>query len=422
MRNKKDIVQDALLTAKEIEQAAKHNAQDVIIEAFAPRLMDVVRQALSEEGPGPQLDSPVTALAKSEEENDEADGQLGNEDAAPEAIAPGTGTREVSPKGKKHSIDKPAPAPGNMTEEEEIDDEDFMEEGTEHDLGSQPGDLPRDAGDDDDDLVDEAMDYEDIDLDEADDEDELDLDDPDLEQEPVDTEDDVFEAEDDVEDEELDIPDELFDDEDDQDIDQDGPEGDEGGDVNINVDNDDAEDAPDDELGEMDDEELDIDIEDDEMDSAMIPDEEMEEGLYLRREGEFTKIDPADALTSRIEDLEEEREKLANAVGFLKGQIGEVNLFNSKLAHLVKLYESGLFSRSEKRKIAERLDTSKSIKQVQAIYNRIVKEADSRTVLDDIHDVITESRTRRTAKPTGESVYESAEVKRMRHLAGLDKD
>ena len=88
MKRKKDIVQDALLTAKELETAAKSNAQDVIIEAFAPRLIDLVRQTISEEGPGPQLASPVTALAKSEEENDEADGKLGNEDAAPEAIAP----------------------------------------------------------------------------------------------------------------------------------------------------------------------------------------------------------------------------------------------------------------------------------------------------------------------------------------------
>jgi hypothetical protein len=54
------------------------------------------------------------------------------------------------------------------------------------------------------------------------------------------------------------------------------------------------------------------------------------------------------------------------------------------------------------------------------VYKNIVKEADSRTVLDDIHDVITESRVRRSSKPSGESVYESDEVRRMRKLAGLD--
>ena len=426
---KKDIVKDALLTAKELEQAAKRNAHDVIIEAFTPRLTDVIRQTLNEEGPGPQLPDPVTKLAKGEEEETEADGVLGNEDAAPEAIAPTQGDKEISGKGKKHSIDKPAPAPGTMTEaEDEEDMEDVeMEEGEDHDLGKLHFD-DRDSGDSEfkapginelDDEYDEDEDEEQSiapDMDSEDDELELEMDDEEeLDMDPVEDEDDVFEEE--GEDEELDIPDELFDDEDDQELDDEpAPEGDE---AELDVP---AEDGlEDDELGEMDDEELDVDIDDEaDMDQDMaMDDEEFEEGLYVRREGKFVKVDPAEALDSRMNDLEEEREKLANAVGFLKGQLGEVNLFNAKMAHLVKLYESGLFSRPEKRRIAERLDNCKSMKQVQTVYKNIVTEADDRTVLDDIHDVITESRVRRSNKPTGETVYESDEVKYMKRLAGL---
>jgi len=441
MSKKKDIVKDALLTARDLEIAAKSNAQDVVIEAFTPRLTDVIRQTLAEEGPGPQLDDPVTDLAKGEEEETESsevqnDGQVS--DGHPESITPDAGENELRGKGKKHKLDRPAPAPGQMTEEEDEDmdldmvdeDEDMdlddlddeMEEGygkkkkmkedDGRDVGKQPGYTPRDGGvDHDETKLDESDDMEDeMDMDD-DDELELEMDDleDDGEMDSVDPEDDVFEADEDGEDEELEIPDELFDDVDDQDV-----EGAEDMD----------EEPMDDEEPEMEeDEELDLDVVDDEADMDMddMGDEDMmEDGLYVRKEGEFQKVDPADALESRINDLEEEREKLANAVGTLRGQLGEVNLFNAKMSHLVKLYESGWFSTREKRRIAERLDRCSSIKQVKAVYKNIVGEAQDRTVLDDIHDTITESRVRRSSKPTGEAVYESDEVRRMRRIAGIE--
>lgn len=438
---KKDIVKDALLTARDLEIAAKRNARNVMIEAFAPRLTDVIRQTIREEGPGPQLDDPVTDLAKGEEEETESS-EVQNDaevsDAHPEAISPDQGDKEIAGKGKKHDIDRPAPAPGQMTEEEDMDDElideeddielDDMEEGEDHDVGKLHFD-DRDAGDssfergdgeshnvgpnegDDYDLDEE----EDIDLEEMEDmdleeEDELDLEDDDevdLEEEDdeeVAPEDGDPEGEDD---EEIEIPDELFDDADDQELPEDGEEAD-------------ADAEPE----EEDDEELDLDVVDDEAgmeeQDMELGDEEFEEGLYLRREGEFQKVDPSEALQSRIDDLEEERDKLASAVTALKGQLGETNLYNLKLTHLVRLYESGLFSRKEKRRIAERLDRCNSQKQVKQVFQNIVTEAESRTVLDDVHDAITESRVRRNSKPTGESVYESDEIRRMRKIAGLD--
>jgi hypothetical protein len=421
MRKNKDIVKDALLTAKELEQAAKRNAQDVIIEAFTPRLIDVIRQTLSEEGPGPQLADPVTKLAKGEEEETESD-EVQNKaevsDGHPEKIKPGMDDREIGKKGKKHDLDRAAPAPGQMTEEEELDDEEDVEdveEGEDHDIGKLYFD-DRDEGDSD--FLHE------LDLDDEDDEmqfedDDMDADDEELvNQDPIDAVDDVFEQDED-EDEELELPDELFNDENDQDMD-DVP-SDEPVDAEASAEEAPMEDEEDDELDEED-EELDIDIEDDEadMEENDMDAEEYDDGLYVRREGQFMKVNPSEALEDKMNDLEEEKTKLANAVATLKGQLGEVNLFNAKMAHLVKLYESGLFSRSEKRRIAERLDSCKSTKQVQVVYKNIVKEADSRTVLDDIHDVITESRVRRSSKPSGESVYESDEVRRMRKLAGLD--
>lgn len=436
---KKDIVKDALLIAKQLEIAARKNAQDIVVEAFTPRLMDVVRQTIREEGPGPQLDGPVTKLAKGEEEETESS-EVQNDamasDGYPEGISPTPGEKELKGKGKKHDLDRTAPAPGQMTEGEYEDDMD-MEEGEDHDVGklhfddrdagdsefergdgefneSEEIDLDMDpeAGEDEELDIDIGMDEDDdMDLGDMDGEDELDLEEDDLDMDAmdmdaVDPEDDVFEAEDEEGGEELEIPDELFDDADDQEV---------GGDDEVPMDEDD--------------EELDLDVVDDEdpdmseeYDEDMMGDEEFEEGLYVRKEGKFEKVDPSQALEARMKDLEEERDKLANALTAMKGQLGEQHLLNVKLVHLVRLYESGQFSSKEKRRIAERLDRCSSPKKVQAVYKSIVAEASERTVLDDVHDVLTEQRVRRTSKPTGETVYESAEVKRMRRLAGLDRD
>lgn len=427
MTKKKDIVQDALLIAKSLEEAAKKNAQDIVVEAFTPRLMDVVRHTIREEGPGPQLDDPVTDLASGEEEETESsevqnDAQVS--DGHPEGISPSQGDHEISGKGKKHDLDRTAPEPGQMTEGEYEDDD--MEEGEDHDVGKLHFD-DRDAGDSsfergdgefnesddiDLDVDDEAGDDEELDIDigmdeeedmDLDDEDELDLE-MDMGDDP---EDDVFEAEDEEDaegDEELEIPDELFDDAEDQDVPEDGEEP----------------------VEDEEDEELDLDVVDDEdpdmseeYDEDMMGDEEFEEGLYVRKEGEFQKVDPSQALEARMQDLEEERDKLANALTAMKGQLGEQHLLNVKLVHLVRLYESGQFSSKEKRRIAERLDRCSSAKRVKSVFKSIVAEASDRTVLDDVHDVLTEQRVRRTSQPTGETVYESDEVKRMKRLAGL---
>ena len=403
--SKKDIIKDALISAREIELAAKNNAQQHIIEAFIPRLEDVIRQTLNEEGPGPQLDSPIDDLAKGEEEeteSSEVQNAAGSSDGHPEKIEPTQGDKEITNKGKGHKLDKPAEKPAQENSDAEVPGSN----GGNMNKKSMDGALKEAEDEEDEDVVTEELDDEELNDEESDDEElgleeeesddeELDLDDEELDLDD-DSQSDDSQSDDSDDDDELEIPDELFDDPDEME---------------------DKESSED-----LKDEEVDPD-EDQDMDDMMdhdVGEEELEDGLYVRRDGKFIKVDPAEALEDKMKDLEEEREKLASAVGFLKGQLGEVNLFNAKLAHLVKLYESGLFSRVEKKQIAERLDECTSIKGVKKTYSKIVKEASERTVLDSIGDVIRESRVRRNTKPTGESVYESAEVKRMRKLAGLD--
>jgi hypothetical protein len=250
---------------------------------------------------------------------------------------------------------------------------------------------------DDDELTeDEDMDIDDEEITESDDvDDDIDLDDEGDEGIDVDFDD---------EDEELEVDEELFDD----------SEVDEDEDLELDIEDDeDLElDIEDEELID-DDEDIELDIEDDEED--FVDDDDLEEGLYARRNGKFNKVTPTQYLESKVEDLEEERDKLANAVTYLRDQLQEVNLFNTKLTYANKLYESGVFNVEEKLDVAVRLDECRSIKQVKREYKRITRQLNNSNPLDQINEMI-QSKSKRVIS---ENVYESNEMSRMKKLAGI---
>lgn len=475
MTKRRNIIKRALIDAEELERAANANAVDMIIETFTPKLTDIFKEAFEDED--------------SEDELKESD-DMDNDDELKEEDDPDIGDLE--------------------------DDDELETEGTEHDLGKQPGDLSRDEGDDEEDELNEEWeaeastgtsqkakvsktdgwdavhdgDYEEdpgenedtlpgddyadtsggdqkisiedpgkgekipgtkvadqsggnqkppvedpgktedsqegdlsgrTGLKEAEDDEDFDLDDIEEDDEFVDMdvedEDDVFE--DDTQepssedDEELEIPDELFGEEDDEEV-SDSPEDEDGPELQF-VDSLDGE-------GEEDDEEVGLDLEDD---APIQPEEDeeddsYEEGLYLRKEGKFVKVSPADALKTRMSELEEENARLQKAYSAMQGQLGEAHLFNAKLAHVNKLYLSGLFSANEKLKIAETIDNCKTVKSVKSAYAEILQEVNTRNPLDGFSKLISEKRN--AAKSVKkENIFESAEVRRMMNLAGIKK-
>ena len=356
----KNIIKQALLEAEELERAALENAKDVLIEAFTPDLLDLFKKKLNEE-----------------EEFDVDDENI--------------------------------PVDDSEDEEEPMEDEP-VKEGTEHDLGKEP-----DAGRDDTDASGEELE-EYATVTEAEEEDE-----------EGDSEDETPEPEEDAEEEEFEIPDELFDDEEEEaeedmdeedDVvmdtdDEEEPEGDSEED-----DSEESEDVEEDEEFDdvEDDEELDIDI-DDEDEEMEEPEEEYDEGLYMRKEGQFVKVSPEDALNYRKSELEEENERLTGALTALRGQIAEANTFNAKLAYTNKLYNSGLFNTSEKESIVERMDECESVDEVKHLYSKIVKEVKTNNPLDNFSKTIKEAKT--VSKTKSENIFESTEVLRMKKMAGI---
>lgn len=438
MARKKDLLKEALLVAEEVERATVENAKDLVTETFAPKLEKFIRDSLN------------TSVNEDDEEFEKGSGLEDGDEEIKEDWNSGPYMTRRERKVKTNDINKPssrglseeegledpewAPSPpvedeitdaapgGNnqvndraygkdgkpfvTTEDEEMDDLDTDDEDIEGEFSDAPDDeLGEDEEvslDDDDDEM--TSDDDDISLDDAEAEEDSTSppeNEPDLEPED---EDDVFEDEGIPSDEEdgdevLEIPDELFDDE----------EGSEGNEEDPAM-------TPDEDGSDLGDDELDLGDE--------TEDEELEEGtLYVNKGGKMRKVTPTSYYEGRIRELEETRDKLSKAVTYLRSQLSETTLFNAKLAHLNKLYESGMFSKNEKLEIASRLDRAKNVAQTQTIYKNIVKETLNKNPLDNLHEAIRD-RGSYAVKPTktkSENIYESDEVKRMLELAGVLK-
>lgn len=186
------------------------------------------------------------------------------------------------------------------------------------------------------------------------------------------------------------IPDELFDDEDDM-----KEEDDEFGDEDLD-------------LG--DDDEIDLDIEDDDLPPSGDGDED-EDDLPFKQEGRISSL-----------RLRKENRRLKKLVESLTTQMRDINLFNSKLAHLNKLYMSGMYTNKEKEKIAERLDKCGSLKSVGLVYKKIIAETKG-APSKNFANLIKEARTKGAKEAKNDSLYRSPELakelNRFKTLAGL---
>ena len=456
---KKKIMEEALLEAKELEQAARENATKMVIESFSPNFVSFFKDILNEVDDAEFDDDDMYGNDDEEDETmDEAEHDIGKEPdngrrgtdasldddeelkegeySAPDPEKGQAGLPKIGQPTTKKATETPS---GNMHTKAS---DSWEAEGSSGAAGQDPEknspDLPAkgkpstkktgEGWEDEGSGGNSATDPEKGGknglsgvptpkvVKEADDEE----DDEEFEKEPEDGGGDGETPDD------LDVPSDLFDDGDDE-IDDENDSEDTGGE--------DLEMSDDFEDGEEDDAEVDVDIDvdsdedgeestvdfdvDDDFDGEDDPldlgdEEEFEEGLYMRKEGTFQKVTPAEYLQTRLGELDEENRQLTAALQAMKGQLGETHLFNAKLAHLNKLYMSGAFSNYEKESIAERLDSCETIDEVKGLYKTIIMEVKDKNPLDDFSAMIKEHRTAKKAKT--ENIYESKDVTRMRNI------
>ena len=511
---KKNLIEEALIEARELEAASIENAKDVVLETFKPDFVEFFKDVLNESEESEDDDEDEVNeedlyeedeedededevnetdhdMGKLEDDDDETTHDLGkgftNEeyyleegeyddvdgDPTPESeeYLPAEDRPKVKKVGKSGWEDEgsagydmsgpengKSPMPGGtpkakQTGESGWEDEGYYttpkksadpEKGGKNGLDNVPTakivrELNRRGILEDEDINVEDLVYENEDLYEEEDHEEPDGDE-DEDGEESDHDEDleegmfygrssgIFEEEEEDSDEkdELDVPDELFDDEDDEDSDSD-EEDEDSMDEDVDIDIEDEEEDEDDDL----DEEVDLDVddeEDDDEDESVNEEEdddededEVNENLYIRENGRFMKITPAEYLNNRIETLKEENEDLLEFAEELQGRLYEANLFNAKLAHMNKLFMSEAFTNNEKTRIAEKLDECESIADVKSLYNTIISEVQEMNPLDDFSRVIKEQRIS-TGKAKTENIYESNDVSRMRQLINYKTD
>jgi len=110
--------------------------------------------------------------------------------------------------------------------------------------------------------------------------------------------------------------------------------------------------------------------------------------------------------------------KYKRAVGALKGQLVEMNLFNAKLLYVNKLMQSRNLSSKQQRAIVEALDNARTLREARLLYKSLTQSLNKRSSLTEGKTARTlgsSSRSTRSATPATNGV----EVDRWSVLAGL---
>jgi len=129
-----------------------------------------------------------------------------------------------------------------------------------------------------------------------------------------------------------------------------------------------------------------------------------------------------ESLKAKVNEQTSEIKKFHKSFVELRSQFNEMQTFNAKLAYANKLFANGGFSQKEKLQIAESFDKVGSVKDAKQLYNSIISENKLNVI--DVQKEIAPGGPK-AAKPANPQqsqhnvLYESAEIKRMRQLAGI---
>jgi len=127
------------------------------------------------------------------------------------------------------------------------------------------------------------------------------------------------------------------------------------------------------------------------------------------------------------ENLKEELDEHKRTCEFLKGQLNEVNLLNAKLLYTNKLFKANSLNNSQKMKIIEAFDLTKSIREVKLTYAAMNEAMNLGSGLQKKNHMIAESLASKpigTTKPGNEKlITEEVNVmaSRFQTLAGIKK-
>lgn len=177
-----------------------------------------------------------------------------------------------------------------------------------------------------------------------------------------------------------------------------------------------------------DDEEIDLD----EMLNEILAEEEIEEGSYDKEEMEE---EISEEVSEEVEEgshdkdkMEEELKEALETIDTLRQDLQEVNLLNSKLLYVNKVFKANNLTESQKANVIAAFDKAENVKEVKLVFETVSENVVSKQASKPARSV-NESKLGSASKATGTTarrpqiISESDQaVLRMQKLAGIIKN
>ena len=119
-------------------------------------------------------------------------------------------------------------------------------------------------------------------------------------------------------------------------------------------------------------------------------------------------------------ELKESQEKMVDALKQFRQKLQEVAVFNSNLAHVVRLFTENTTTKNEKVDIVKRMDEAKTIKESSLIYKGLVKELmgvkSKKTIKESVDAKVNKTASTGASQITESKVFENPELAKMKAM------
>jgi hypothetical protein len=126
-------------------------------------------------------------------------------------------------------------------------------------------------------------------------------------------------------------------------------------------------------------------------------------------------------LVSENEELKENHEKMVDALKQFRQKLQEVAVFNSNLAHVVRLFTENTTTKEEKVDIVKRMDEATSLKESKMMFKTLSKELESvkskKTIQESVDEKVNKTASTGSKEIITESkVYAHPELDKMKKM------
>jgi hypothetical protein len=125
-------------------------------------------------------------------------------------------------------------------------------------------------------------------------------------------------------------------------------------------------------------------------------------------------------LATENEELKENHEKMVGALKQFRQKLQEVAVFNSNLAHVVRLFTENTTTKEEKVEIVKRMDEAKDLKESKMMFKTIAKELEgtktTKTIQESVEDKVNKTASTGASQITESKVYVHPELEKMKKM------